>query len=341
MGPIALPLDDGEKSPVSMFTHLNEKIEADDEEKGIVDHEKDKARAAHGSEKIVIAWMIINTLATIAIVFTNKAIFDDPSLRHVQSSFAAFHFCVTGTTLYIISRPSVGFFVPKRVSFLEMIPLASAMCLNVVLPNLSLAFSSVTFYQIARILLTPIVALINFVFYQAPIPRRAVYTLVPICLGVGVVSYYDSLPAASASIKTTSTAGVMFAFSGVVASSLYTVWISTSHKKFQTNSMQLLYNQAPISAFLLMFAIPFTDVLPGWHEVPQEKFFMIGLSGVFACLINVSQFFIIAGTGPVSSTVVGHFKTCSIVALGWITSGRNVGDRSILGILLAIAGIVL
>jgi solute carrier family 35 protein E3 len=54
----------------------------------------------------------------------------------------------------------------------------------------------------------------------------------------------------------------------------------------------------------------------------------------------MSQFFIIAQTGPVSSTVVGHLKTCSIVTLGWITSGRKVGDKSVLGVFIAIAGIV-
>jgi hypothetical protein len=54
----------------------------------------------------------------------------------------------------------------------------------------------------------------------------------------------------------------------------------------------------------------------------------------------MSQFFIIAQTGPVSSTVVGHVKTCSIVALGWMTSGRAVGDKSVFGVLIAVGGII-
>lgn len=41
-----------------------------------------------------------------------------------------------------------------------------------------------------------------------------------------------------------------------------------------------------------------------------------------------------------SSTVVGHVKTCSIVALGWATSGRAIGDKSVLGVLVAISGIM-
>jgi solute carrier family 35, member E3 len=57
-------------------------------------------------------------------------------------------------------------------------------------------------------------------------------------------------------------------------------------------------------------------------------------------LINISQFFIVAQTGPVSSTVVGHLKTCTIVGLGWIMSGRAIGDKSIIGVLVAIGGII-
>ena len=53
------------------------------------------------------------------------------------------------------------------------------------------------------------------------------------------------------------------------------------------------------------------------------------------------MFFVIAGAGPVSSTVVGHVKTCSIVALGWITSGRLVTANSAFGVLMAIASIFL
>lgn len=61
---------------------------------------------------------------------------------------------------------------------------------------------------------------------------------------------------------------------------------------------------------------------------------------MFAALINLSQFFIIGQTGPVSSTVVGHLKTCLIVALGWLTSGRSVGDKSIIGVFIAVGGII-
>ncbi|KAJ0163424.1 Solute carrier family 35 member E3 [Colletotrichum tanaceti] len=287
-----------------------------------------------------VVWMTVNTLATIGIVFTNKAIFSDPQWKLCQLTFASFHFLVTFLTLHILSRPTFAYFIPRRAAIKDLLPLSVAMCLNVILPNLSLAFSSVTFYQIARILLTPTVALMNFVLYKATLPRNAVMALIPACFGVGMVSYYDSLPTKDDNIKTTSTLGVFFAFTGIFASSLYTVWIASYHRKLQMSSMQLLYNQAPIASFLLLYVIPFVDTFPDWVHVPGNRWIMIGMSGVFASLINISQFFIIAQTGPVSSTVVGHLKTCTIVGLGWMVSGRAIGDKSILGVFVAIGGII-
>ncbi|GAP86436.1 putative solute carrier family 35 member E3 [Rosellinia necatrix] len=285
-------------------------------------------------------WIAVNTLATIGIVFTNKAIFSDPSLKLAQLTFAAFHFFMTWLLLYTLSRPRFAYFVPRRTTIRQVIPLSIAMSLNVILPNLSLAYSSITFYQVARILLTPTVATMDFFLYHATLPRAAIMALVPACVGVGVVSYYDSLPASDTNVKTTSSVGVIFAFSGIFASSLYTVWIKSYQRKLQVSSMQLLLNQAPLSAFLLLYVIPFVDTLPTWSQVPFNRWLMILTSGMFAALINLSQFFIIGQTGPVSSTVVGHLKTCLIVALGWITSGRSVGDKSIVGVFVAVGGII-
>jgi solute carrier family 35 protein E3 len=68
---------------------------------------------------------------------------------------------------------------------------------------------------------------------------------------------------------------------------------------------------------------------------------MVLLSGLLAAILNISQFFIVARTGAVSSTVVGHVKTCLIVALGWVTSGRGLGDGGVVGgVVVAVGGII-
>lgn len=178
-------------------------------------------------------------------------------------------------------------FTSRRGSIVQLTPLAIAMSLNVILTNLSLAYSTVTFYQVARILLTPTVASMNFILYRSTLPRNAIYALVPACIGVGIVSYYDSRPFKDVSVKTTSTLGLIFAIMGIFASSLYTVWISTFHKKMKMNSMQLLLNQAPLAAFMLLYVIPLADSWPVWKEVPTDQWMLILLVSVVILYIFV------------------------------------------------------
>ncbi|KAF6515834.1 hypothetical protein HZS61_004575 [Fusarium oxysporum f. sp. conglutinans] len=285
--------------------------------------EIDLFKTSSGPHFKSILWTVVNVLATVLIVFTNKAIFSDPSLKLAQLTFAAFHFTITWLALYVLSWERFAIFSPKSASFRQAAPLSVAMALNVVFPNLSLAYSTVAFYQIARILMTPCVAAMDFVLYKVVLPFRACLALVPACVGVGMVSYYDSRPTSNTTIKATSELGVIFAFAGVFFSSLYTIWIAASRRRLNMTSMQLLFNQAPVSAFMLLYTIPFIDRFPDWSNVSLNHWFLLLLSGFLAVLINVSQFFIVAEMGPVTSTVVAHSKTCIIVALGWLSSGRT------------------
>lgn len=78
-----------------------------------------------GAGRKFLIWTAINMAATIGIVFTNKAIFNDPSFKLMQTSFASFHFVCTGLTLWVVSRPGIGAFVPKRAGIIEMLPVSS------------------------------------------------------------------------------------------------------------------------------------------------------------------------------------------------------------------------
>lgn len=163
-----------------------------------------------------------------------------------------------------------------------------AMCLNVILPNMSLAYSSVMFYQLARILVTPTVALMNLLLYRETLPLSAAFALVPVCVGVGLFTYSDSSRAVNRAVSQTSTLGVVFAFTGVFASALYTIWIASHHRKLQMSSMQLLYNQTPIASLLLLYAIPFLDVLPDQRAVPVHRWLMIALVRTYLYLPSPS-----------------------------------------------------
>lgn len=223
-----------------------------------------------------------------------------------------------------------------------MLPLAITMCLNVLCLNLSLTFSSITFYQIARILLTPAVAAINFFCYRMKIPKAAVATLIPMCVGVAITSFHEpESSTAPAAPHSTDILGVVLAFGGVLVSAVYVVWIAAYQRRLEINPFQLLYNQAPIGGLLLLCIVPWTDSIPTDMPRPAGIGTMIFLSAICAVLINISQFYVTIGAGPVSSTVAGHLKTCSIIVLGWITAGQRITDRSMFGISLAVGSIFL
>lgn len=158
------------------------------------------------------------------------------------------------------------------------------MIANVVLTNACLAFSSIQFYQISRVLITPCVALLNYLTLGATIPRPAALALVPVCVGVGIVSYFDAAAKGSGSgsgSKDTSPLGVAFAFTGVFASSVYTVWIGKYHKMLDCTSMQLLLIQSPVSILIMVYVIPFSDDPTVWRETTAPTWGLMALVSYF------------------------------------------------------------
>jgi solute carrier family 35, member E3 len=177
--------------------------------------------------------------------------------------------------LYTVSRTRIGLFESKRVDMIRIMPLALGMIFNVVLPNASLAYSSIQFYQIMRVLVTPCVCVLNFMLLRQTIPRLAAATLVPVCIGVGVISYFDTQATAGTKPTGTSLMGVVFAFAGVFATAIYTVWIKMYHSVLDCTSMQLLFNQAPVSVLMMLYIVPFSDDITVWHSVEWPTFCLV------------------------------------------------------------------
>ncbi|OQN99336.1 hypothetical protein B0A48_14313 [Cryoendolithus antarcticus] len=290
----------------------------DDEEAQILPLPK----KTEGFSNMVWAASGLNVVATVSIVFVSKHIFQHAALRHAQVAFAASHFAATALFLYVVSRPRLNFFQAKRVPVLKIIPLAVAFICSVVFTNASLAYCSIQFYQIVRALGTPFVAFINYLTSGATIPLRAAFTLVPVCAGIAVVGYFDTDAKTSVSDKGTTPLGVVFAFTALMASGIYTVWIGRYHKLLDCTSQQLLLNQTPVSVLIMLYVIPFSDDVAAWKG------------------LDVWTWLLVALAGPVASTVVGHFKTCTIVVLGWISSRKPLKDGSLAGIVMAIGGII-
>lgn len=125
----------------------------------------------------------------------------------------------------------------------------------------------------------------------------AAWTLAPVCFGVGVVSWFDTTTPAkgdddnggftTTTTTTTTPLGVAFAMMGVVASSLYTVWIQWYHEKLECSSMQLLMNQAPISVLVMLYVIPVADDVTVWRDVGWGVYGLIGIVSTLSLSLSL------------------------------------------------------
>ncbi|TPX33958.1 hypothetical protein SeMB42_g07400 [Synchytrium endobioticum] len=152
------------------------------------------------------------------------------------------------------------------------------------------------------------------------------------CLGVVIASVTDF------QLNLT---GTIFALAGVLVTSFYQIWVGTKQKDLGVNSMQLLYYQAPISALMLVPCIPILDDLRALfkYDWSTQVISFIFLSACLAFFVNISIFLVIGKTSVVTYNVLGHFKLCLIIGLGFVIFGYPVDVRNLLGIFVTLAGV--
>jgi len=271
----------------------------------------------------------LNILASTGVVIVNKWIFN-----HHRFPFATFltilHFSCTWLVLEFCARR--GLFEKKRVAPLTMAPLCAVFCGFVLLTNLSLQYNSVGFYQCAKILTTPCIALMQHYLYQTEFSKPIKYALALVCVGVGIATVTD---------VELNMNGTVIAMLAVVVSSLYQVWVGGKQTEFDVNAWQLLHNQSLLSALMLVAVLPFFESLTRLRQVHVTVALVwhISLSIAFAILLNVTLFMVIGRTSAVTYNVAGHLKTVLVLLFGFVVFHYPVELKNMAGIVLTLAGV--
>ena len=233
--------------------------------------------------KLEYLYIILNLGSAVGIVMANKWVFSKEGFNF-GTILTCIHFFVT--YLGLVGCAYFNVFTPKKINVKSVLPICISFCGFVVLTNLSLVYNSIGFYQIAKVGTMPTVMIIQIFFYKmhfSAAVKRSVYI---ICLGVVLASVTD---------VQVNLLGCLIAGAAVVVSALYQIWIGTSQKDLQVDSMQLLYYQAPISGLLLIPMIPFLDDVPKFLEFEwnSSAFYSIMVSAILAFFVNLSTFLII------------------------------------------------
>ncbi|XP_060695771.1 solute carrier family 35 member E3 isoform X1 [Hemiscyllium ocellatum] len=275
--------------------------------------------------------LLVNLSASICIVFVNKWIYVQYGFPNM--TLTLLHFIMTGLGLYICQRLNI--FSPKTLKPTKILLLALSFCGFVVFTNLSLQNNTIGTYQLAKAMTTPVIIVIQTVYYKKTFSTRIKLTLIPITLGVFLNSYFD--------VKF-NFLGILFATLGVLVTSIYQVWVGAKQHELQVNSMQLLYYQAPMSSIILMFTVPFFEPVTGEGSIfgnwSSTALMMVLLSGIIAFLVNLSIYWIIGNTSPVTYNMFGHFKFCITLLGGYILFKDPLSLNQGLGILCTLCGIL-
>lgn len=260
------------------------------------DEKEQQAAISDQSRLRILGWMIANTSATIGSVrsgslrnmqeyldytltfmqvFINKMLFNTSTFKYDQLSFAAYQFGITGVLLCILSSARFGHFEVRSVKTLEILPLSISLCMSVVVSNLSLAYSSPLYYQIVRALIPPCVVAINYILHKTMVPRMALMALIPMCMDVAMVTYYNPGSLRDHLSLPTTSKGVILAFAGVVMTALHTAWMDVFLRRYKLDATQLLANESPLSSIVLLYVVPWADTLPVWKELPKNTWWLL------------------------------------------------------------------
>ncbi|KAI8804749.1 triose-phosphate transporter family-domain-containing protein [Cladochytrium replicatum] len=276
-----------------------------------------------------LIYILLNIVSSVGIVISNKWVIETHNFRF-GTLLTFFHFVMTSVGLELCAR--FGLYQRKRIPWSQVVALSASFCGFVVLTNLSLQYNSIAFYQMAKVLTTPTIVVIQSLYYGVQFSNLIKASLFVTCFGVLVTSVTD--------VKV-NFIGTLCAISGVIVTSLYQIWVGTRQKELGANSMQLLAYQAPLSAFMLLFVIPLIDDMKGLrsYQFTVENITWIFISSFLAFFVNISIFLIIGKTSPVTYNVVGHFKLSTIIILGFVIFGSPVDFKNILGILISCGGV--
>lgn len=152
---------------------------------------------------------------------------------------------------------------------------------------------------------TPCVAILQYFYLSKTVSLQIVLALTSVCVGVGLTN---------SGAAGTTTFGASIATAAFVVTAFYQVWIGKKLTDFKVSSPQLLLNQAPVSVLILAFLAPFFDTKPDLSVIPADTLIALGMSGVAAALLNLSQFLIIGRMSALTFNVASKYALLLVIS---------------------------
>ncbi|KAB1207661.1 UDP-galactose transporter 2 [Morella rubra] len=281
------------------------------------------------------AWAM-NVVSSVGIIMANKQLMSSSGFAFAfATTLTGFHFSVTALVGMVSN--ATGYSAPKHVPMWELVWFSIVANTSITGMNLSLMLNSVGFYQISKLSMIPVVCVMEWIIHGKRYSKEVKMAVAVVVVGVGICTVTD--------VKVNAK-GFICAFVAVLCSSLQQISIGSLQKKYSVGSFELLSKTAPIQAVSLLVLGPVVDyyltgnLLPNYNLSAGAVFFIL-LSCSLAVFCNMSQYLCIGRFSAVSFQVLGHMKTVCVLTLGWLLFDSELTLKNILGMLLAVTGMVI
>jgi len=269
-----------------------------------------------------------NIVAAVALILVNKkAVFEIADFRF-GTALTMVHFLWTWVLCMLLC--SAGLFEHKRLDMREILKISLVFSSYLLFQNLSLVYNSVGFYQIMKIANTPTILIMEYLLYKKQQSSRVLWTLLVVCLGIAVAVFTE---------PELNFVGAIHALLAVMFNSLYTIWGKHKQDELRCNAPQLLLYQAPTAAAMLLVPLMF-DNFGGLlaYEPDPVGIGCILASCALAGFVNLSFFWMVARTSPITANVVGYVKTVFVFVGGFFLFADALSFQNVIGIVITLLG---
>ena len=282
------------------------------------------------SMKLLLS-LFLNVASSVGVIFINKRLVYMDAKFNFGTLLTIIHFVVTFLGCLVFAH--LKWFEVKPLPLRSVLSISLAFCGYVVFNNLSLLTNAVSIYQISKIICTPVIVLVEMFWYKKNESTATLVSLIPVCLGVAITVY------AAAELNPV---GMFWCFLAIVSNSFYTIWGKTKQSELSVSPLQILTYQAPLSAVILLLALPLDGIENILHYTyTPYSIFVILLSCVFAFGVNFSFFLFVGQTSPLTMNVVGYLKTCLVFLVGFMFIQNDATPQSLGGIMMTLVGLAM
>ncbi|XP_078430383.1 UDP-rhamnose/UDP-galactose transporter 2-like [Wolffia australiana] len=277
----------------------------------------------------------MNVISSVGIIMANKQLMSSAGYGFCfATTLTAFHFAITGLVGTISKKRDSA--TSKQVPLRELLLFSAVANLSITAMNFSLMLNSVGFYQMSKLSIIPVVCFMEWVLNNKRYSTRVISSVFFVALGVGVCTVTD---------VNANGLGFVCACVAVFCTSLQQITIGSLQTKYSVGAFELLSKTAPIQAASLLLIGPVADLFMSKRSILDYQFsfgavMFILLSCALAVFCNISQYMCIGRFSATSFQVLGHMKTVCVLVLGWVLFDSVLTLKNMLGMALAIAGMI-